>query len=246
MRHLAYLLQSAAQVPPHDNWLTGQERKWLQGRRAPKRVADWRLGRWTAKAAIAAFLERRGEARPAHVEILAAEDGAPHALAQGAPMAISVSLSHVAGWGFCVVGEAGISLGCDLERIEPRSEEFIESYFTRAEVAMVAAAASEDRDLLTNLIWSAKESALKALRSGLRSDTRSVEVTSWQRSEYQWSSVQVISVKGAVFPGRWRRFGGLLATVVTEPPPRELDELHRDEAAERHLFPLTLGRSLPK
>ena len=65
-----------------------------------------------------------------------------------------------------------MALGCDLEVIEPRSEEFVADYFTTEEQKMVSQAPIADRSKLLALLWSAKESALKALREGLRFDTR--------------------------------------------------------------------------
>ena len=69
-----------------------------------------------------------------------------------------------------------LSVGCDLELVEPRSALFVRDYFTAAERERVAAAPAREHDELANLIWCAKESALKVLRTGLRRDTRSVEV----------------------------------------------------------------------
>ncbi len=78
----------------------------------------------------------------------------------------------------CVVAPAGVSLGCDLEVIEPRSAAFVTDYFTRNEQALVERTSKEERPRLVTLLWSAKESALKALHVGLRLDTNSVEVLS--------------------------------------------------------------------
>ena len=67
-------------------------------------------------------------------------------------------------------------LGCDLEIVEPRSDAFVADYFTAEEQEVVRQACPADRFALIALIWSAKESALKALQSGLRIDTRSLSV----------------------------------------------------------------------
>ena len=71
---------------------------------------------------------------------------------------------------------SGAELGCDLEIVEPRSDAFIADYFTAEEQALIERTSAADRSLLLALLWSAKESALKALRAGLRLDTRSVIV----------------------------------------------------------------------
>jgi len=77
-----------------------------------------------------------------------------------------------------LVGPPGRAIGCDLEIVEPRSDAFVEDFLTAAERSLVAGAPDEDaRHLLANLVWCGKESALKVLRTGLRRDTRSVEVS---------------------------------------------------------------------
>ena len=69
------------------------------------------------------------------------------------------------------------SLGCDLELIEPREGNFLDSFFTVEEMTAVRALRERDLaagDILTTAIWSGKEAVLKALREGLRIDTRRI------------------------------------------------------------------------
>ena len=77
---------------------------------------------------------------------------------------------------------------------------------------------------------SAKESALKVLRTGLRADTRTVEVVLADPSGIstgagQWQRLSVASGAGRL-PGWWRRDGVFLLTVVAATglaePPRVL------------------------
>ena len=77
----------------------------------------------------------------------------------------------------CVLAEQHGRVGCDVEIVEPRSAGFVADFLTPAEQEYVASRPDEDRHAAANLIWSAKESALKVLRTGLRRDTLSVEVT---------------------------------------------------------------------
>ncbi len=223
---IGYLLRRRFEVPAGNGWLTAAERQWFSDRRAAKRVSDWRLGRWTAKAAIGAYLERRPQPLPADIEVLAASDGAPVAFAAGRPLPLSLSLSHSHHRALCVVAAAGAALGCDLERIEPRSRAFVADYFTGAERAALTAVDAADRDLLTNLIWSAKESALKALRQGLRVDTRSVEVLVSAPPGRTWGRLEVICQGGGrSLTGRWTRLDDLLATIVCRPEAGEMVDL---------------------
>jgi 4'-phosphopantetheinyl transferase len=221
-----FLLRRQSQVPDGDGWLTATERRWLTDRRSAKRVADWRLGRWTAKAAIGAFLDVRGQPPGDSVEVLAAADGAPQAFAGGRPLPLALSLSHSHGRALAVVAVANTALGCDLERIEPRSEAFVASYLTPAERAALAATDGARRDLFANLLWSAKESALKALRQGLRADTRSLQVAVKPSSGHCWERLEIAAESaGSALEGRWMELDGFVVTVVSRPAPTEMVEL---------------------
>jgi 4'-phosphopantetheinyl transferase len=206
-----WLLAEIGDVPEGDGWLSPAERQHLQTLRLPWRRADWRLGRWTAKRAVGLYLDTAGR-----VEIHPAPDGAPEAFLDGAAAPVAISLTHRAGRAVCAVAPAGTRLGCDLEIVEPRSEAFLADYFTPAERSY----AEQDRPLLANLTWSAKESALKALREGLRMDTRSVEVSFQEGEDGGWSPFTAVCAGlGQTFQGWWRRDGDLLLTLATAPAP---------------------------
>jgi 4'-phosphopantetheinyl transferase len=133
-----------------------------------KRRGDWLLGRWTAKRLAQACL---GDRRPLAEYVVDNDpDGAPRLL--DFPQ-IDLSISHSHGLAFCALSEGG-KLGADIERIEARSSGFVGDYFTDDEIGYVRAAAPDVQDTLVTVIWSAKEAALKALRLGLRADTRAV------------------------------------------------------------------------
>ena len=143
---------------------------------------------------------------------------APHPVAprlhiDGRPAARGVSLSDRAGCAICLVANDPVSVGCDVEIVEPRSDAFIRDYLTEAERRMVAAAGQE-RHKAANLVWSAKESALKVLGTGLRRDTCSVEVTVREPNPAQraWSPLEVRTDEGPVFAGWWRPSGAFLVT----------------------------------
>jgi len=162
----------AGEVPRGHDWLSERERACLEPMRFVKRRADWRMGRWVAKTALARHLGTRPEV----VEILAAPDGAPEALAGGAPAGVSLSISHRGGAALCAFGPPGTRVGCDLEVVEPRSDAFLADYLLPSERRAVARA-GDGREAGAARVWSGKESVLKALRVGLRRDTRSVEVS---------------------------------------------------------------------
>lgn len=217
-----WLEQVEADLPEDDSWLSGGEVSHLRALHVPKRRADWRLGRWTAKCAVARYLDLPRDARAlAAVEIRAAASGAPEAFLADRPAAIAISLSHSAGTAACAMASAGVALGCDLETVEPHSDAFIADYFTADEQASIARAAA-DRWLLVTLLWSAKESALKALGEGLRLDTRSVQVT-WGRQLRQhpgaWHPLQAHCADGRAFRGWWQHSGALVRTLMATPAP---------------------------
>jgi 4'-phosphopantetheinyl transferase len=206
-----------------------------------KRRADWRLGRWTAKRALATYLGIPGHLQElARIEIRPAPSGAPQVFLANQAVAVSISISHSAGTAICAVAPAGSEIGCDLEVIEPRSDSFAADYFTAEEQALVARISATDRPRLLTLLWSGKESALKALGVGLRSDTRSVTVNpadalcsqgrdgSMEDTTLRfppsyglnrWQPLQVRHTDGQAFNGWWQYTGNLMRTLVAAPPP---------------------------
>ncbi len=234
--NLFWLEQTEADVPVENNWLSAGETLRLSALRFPKRRGDWRLGRWTAKRAVAAHLSFAHPGALSAIEIRAAASGAPEVFLNGEPAGIAISLSHRAGTAVCAVMPSLAAMGCDLEEIEPRDDNFFQDYFTAEEQAWVAREPAVDRPWISTLIWSAKESALKALRVGLRADTRAVAVTLLdsvpQRGNEEecstdpllmarnrWFPLRVDSEDGAVFPGWWQRTEQFVYTVVSDPPP---------------------------
>jgi 4'-phosphopantetheinyl transferase len=216
---LYWLEQTEADVPADNDWLSPRESLRLETMRFPKRRADWRLGRWTAKCAVAACLP--WHAAPAEIEIRAADCGAPEIFYSNLPSDLRISLSHRDGVACCVVGEASDALGCDLELVEPHSPAFVADYFTPEEQRLVADTCAADRVLLVSLLWSAKESALKALRIGLRADTRSVTVHTPPlpaAGRETWQKLMV-SHAGGNLHGWWRCGGNLVRTLVAAPAP---------------------------
>lgn len=152
----------AAEIPAGDDWLGPRERAVLLGLREGPRRESWRLGRFTAKRLLGA-----------DVEILAEPAGRPRAWRGAMPLPGGVSISHRGELGLAATVAFG-EVGCDVEMIEPRSAAFVADYFTAAERAFVARAV--DPALAANLLWSAKESALKVMGVGLTRDTRELEV----------------------------------------------------------------------
>jgi 4'-phosphopantetheinyl transferase len=216
---LYWLARALADVPRGDDWLSAHEREHLARLKVPKRRDDWRLGRWTAKQALRSAWGRVGmPSDPGALQILAAPDGAPQLVGIPPPLP-SFSLSHSHAAAFCVVGPAGVRVGCDLETVEPRSAAFAHDFFTEHERTLFDRCQAVLRPLVTTLIWSAKESALKARRTGLRADTRSVGVHwSGGLTGGGWQALEV-TVAGVRSPlrGWWQTHGQFVLTIVAQP-----------------------------
>jgi 4'-phosphopantetheinyl transferase len=223
-----WLARGEEQLPAMGEWLNAAERARADGLRYTKRRTDFLLGRWTLKLAVARVLHWPDDAASlARIESRPAPGGAPLLYIDGQPADYGVSLTDRAGGAVCLVTAPAAAVGCDLEIVEPRSGAFVRDYLTQAERRLVAAAGPA-RDKAANLVWSAKESALKVLGTGLRRDTRSVEVTVTELGppEYTWSPLQVRTAEGAVFGGWWRQSGVFLVTACWPgggPPPAALE-----------------------
>ena len=217
-----WLEQTEPDVPPGNEWLGGNETVILEGLHFAKRRADWRLGRWTAKCAVAACLNLRlPPAGMAEIEITARPSGAPQVMLASGPAPVEVSLSHRGGVAMCVVAGRDAAIGCDLEVVEAHSAAFLRDYFTGEEQVEIARTPAGDQPSLVAALWSAKESALKALQEGLRLDTRSasVRLCGWADEVHGWYPLQVDCEHNERFHGWWQRAGNVVRTVVARPRP---------------------------
>lgn len=226
---ILWLSAGESEVPADDAWLAPGERDRAGRMRFRKRLDDYRLGRQVTKRAVAKVLGLAEDAESLRrIEVRNADDGAPEVLLGGESAPVTISISDRAGWGVCAVGLGRGAVGCDLELVEPRSETFVNDYMTARERVRVAAASdAEARDELANLLWCAKESALKVLHCGLRRDTRSAEVELLESAGGEWGALRISVGAGRVLPGWWRRFGTFLLTVCAETqsaPPVSLCE----------------------
>ncbi len=210
-----------ADLPSDTGWIDDAERHRFGSMRYRKRRDEAMLARWTAKSTVARALGMPTDpAGLAAITVRNASDGAPEVSVEGRPAELIIGMTDRADWAVTAVLFGQARIGCDLELVEPRSEAFVADYFTEAEQAPVADA--PNRDLAANLIWSAKESALKVLRTGLRKDTREVEVDYHPEGDGEWSPLVVRADDGREMPGWWTRYGSFVLTmaaaVETSPP----------------------------
>jgi 4'-phosphopantetheinyl transferase len=205
-------------VPPGHDWLSARELDALSCMGFTRRRWSWRLGRWTAKLAIARRLG--GGLVPRDVEIVAAADGAPEVYIGGEPSPVRVSISHTGDVSLCALGPHRMLLGCDVETVEYRGEMFARDYFARSELERVLEERRDQREIVETLVWSAKESALKAIRDGLRRDTREVVVDiGGTGGAREWTPVGVTVSDGTCrLFGWWSAREGRIYTIVTGQP----------------------------
>ena len=216
MAPLVYL-DVASELPPGDGWLRPAERAILRRFRAPRRRRDFRLGRFAARRVLALVAGGERTLAPERFEIRPAPGGAPQAFCGGARLAVALSISHSDGWASAAAQRGTGPLGCDLERIEPRSPAFLEDYLTKGEQAFVACAPASGRALRATLLWSAKEAVMKALGEGLRLAPASVEVVPAIHpvSETGWRSFSISAPPAAAgLRGFWRVVGERVLTVA--------------------------------
>jgi 4'-phosphopantetheinyl transferase len=229
-----WLARGEPHLPGTLEWLTPYEARRAGSMRYTKRRTEYLVRRLTAKSAVLATLGWSVDVSTlARVAVPNRLTGAPYVEVDGEPLGLDVSLTDRAGWGVCLVGSDLGAVGCDVELVEPRSPGFVQDFLTAAERDVVLDADTEDhRQVLANLYWSVKESALKVLRTGLRRDTRTVEVRlddPGHGAQGEWSALRVVSTQQtgtAELPGWWVRDGVWLLSVCYDQPapaPRPIE-----------------------
>lgn len=261
--HWRFAAEGADELPPvgeAQDWLSADERLRFSALRVDKRRRDWLLGRLNAKALLAPMVEAVSGHRlePAELEIARHPSGAPFVrLASGArpqgswppgmSLPLVVSNTHSAGHALFAASWLGstanpFALGVDLEWVEPRSAGFVSDFLTPAERRFCDGAVGPARDLRANLVWSAKESVLKAIRRGLTADTYwltclptayateaepgllgSSPRLAWsdlEPADPEWQALTVGALDGRLgsghlaFAGLWRTLDGFVATLA--------------------------------
>lgn len=218
---MRWLARGENDLPDDRSWLGPGEATRVASLHYTKRRTDYLLTRWTTKETVARLLGlARDSASFSRIEVRNHISGAPEVYVDGRPLDFAISLTDRAGWAVCLMSSDLRRVGCDLELVEPRSAGFVCDYFTDDEQRFVAAASDGiARQVAANLLWSAKESALKVLRTGLRRDTRSVEVrVPNELGSGVWMPLTVRTTEGVMLAGWWRRFGSFLLTVAADQP----------------------------
>ena len=191
--------------------------------RFPKRRDEWLLGRWTAKALTHSIPTYQHYSLD-QIEIRNTPQGAPYIqLPDRAAPVECLTISHSGDLALCALSTSlGVQVGTDLEKVEAHTETFIMDYFTPAERQLVNKYPAVTRAMVVTLIWSAKESMLKALGVGLRQDTRSVEVLGLDarlltgNDNEKWQKLQIVEQPAGqrVWAAWWQRRGAFVLTLA--------------------------------
>lgn len=201
--------------------------------RFPKRRREWLLGRWTAKNLLRQCDPACAGLALADIAVENEPAGAPYLLIQaGERWPGSLSLSHRGDLAVCALTlQPGRSVGIDLEKVEPRTEEFILDYFTPAEIERIAAGSPELHERWVALTWSIKEALLKLAGIGLRLDTRKIELVRADGFDREavGTGWQAIEVKAPDLPWTgdlstwWQSYGdGYVVTLAAAGRPAEI------------------------
>ena len=164
---------------PFEAYLTEYELERLGMLRFPKRRAEWLHGRWTMKYLLRHSAAGYAGLPPVRVQLKNEAEGMPflEEPREGKRLAVPISISHREHRAFCALTTAAsVQLGVDLELVESRPPSFLEDYFTAQEYSTGLALKGLERDIWFTLLWSLKESVLKAVGKGLRLDTRNVVI----------------------------------------------------------------------
>lgn len=215
-------LSSSEGSPPSEAGLSSAELKKLASMRFLKRRQDWLLGRQTAKYLLQAADPALMGTPPERITIANEPAGAPFVILDPAgSWPGCLSISHREDAAFCALTlDAHVRIGADLEFIEPHSDLFVQDYLAPDEAAHAFSLPPAQRDLWAALAWSIKEAVVKALRIGLRVDTRAIQAE-WNDTTRPdgWRSIRVHTqlpdTQGLCC--WWRQEGNFILTLAALP-----------------------------
>jgi phosphopantetheinyl transferase len=198
--------------------LSHQERREFSNLEGPAhRREEWLLARIAAKDAIRLLLKRLHgiSLYPADIEITEDENGRPAPQGYwvqkiGYVPALSVSHSGQLAIGIAGRCAAHQRLGVDVQRMEPRSQDFEAIAFAPQERSLLDSIENSARQEWLTRFWCAKEALGKALGRGLIHGPQSVVVQAWDEAS---GVVQVALGEGLA--GEFPELAGVFIAVYT-------------------------------
>jgi len=159
-----------------DTWLSPREKERLTALRFQKRRNEWLHGRWVAKQLLKRVCPSFQALPLSDMVIDNLLDGSPIFMTQDQEVSGDLSISHREGWACVAFSSSGnFHIGIDVEKVEKRELAFYTDYFSDREIEGERLFPLS-REAYFTLLWSAKESVVKALKTGLRIDVQKIEV----------------------------------------------------------------------
>ena len=149
-------------LPKAEDFLTERELKTYNDFKVEKRRREWLGGRYALKKLASGLFIFDMQ----HIEVRPKSSGQP-ALGVPGGTHLPVSITHSGDYAAAAIAVSGMSIGVDLEAVEPRSNAWAKQCFDDAEISSFAPV------FLTEL-WAKKEAVLKFFGVGLSFDTKDV------------------------------------------------------------------------
>ena len=144
-------------------WLTDDEAARLQAMTSTTRRRSFLAGHWRARELSADWLQ----VDPRRIALHRHDDGRPRMIVDGAPSALSLSLSHSGDW--LAIALATVPVGIDVEL--PRRQRDLDALarftFSRDEVERLSDVPESERAQAFHVLWTLKEARGKRLGEGL-------------------------------------------------------------------------------
>ena len=158
-----------------DKLLSEEEKRAYRKLTIPKRREEWLASRILAKCLVTKVFAER-DLGMCEVEVHKEASGMPFIVLDGKRVG-RLSLSHSGKAAVIAFSpDSNARVGVDIERLEERTTQMTDLFFTPHESRWVASFEGYQLALAQNLVWSAKESYLKAIGKGLHLDTRKVAI----------------------------------------------------------------------
>ena len=163
--------------------LPREERDRIEGFGSAKRRREFALGRATARALLADHLAVAASDVPLHV----AADGAP--VIVGGPLHLSIAHAATDERTLAAAVVAPGPVGVDLEVIRPRRPDLYRFILHPDEYGLLDTL-PHAHDAAQVLLWTLKEAALKAMRTGFRTSPKKLRLTIEPVERVAWVQVE--------------------------------------------------------
>ncbi|PEM85122.1 hypothetical protein CN558_22235 [Bacillus wiedmannii] len=162
-------------------YLHPKELEYYLGLTYERRVKSYLIGRYAAKRAVSSFVWEE------HLDQILIEQGIFHQpiIVYPHKKNIQVSITHCDDLGAAIVFPEALPMGIDIERVSVKRKYVLESQMTKRERKLIKSLPYSEELMLT-LIWTAKESLSKILKTGL---TISLDILEVDKLEMKGNAV---------------------------------------------------------